>query len=290
MSDRPRAPSLRIQGTVELLRQQSRLLPRDVAQARALLDAASRSLPWPDVQESDATLAGVPCRLLLPERASRGLLVYVHGGGFHGGSFATHATFVRSLATALGRRTVFPLYRLAPEAPFPAGLDDVSHVLDAALDESDDVLLVGDSAGGTLALGAWQRLRTRALSGLVLVSPWLDLTASSPTLHDAPHDYLEGETVARLAAAYLAGADPTNPVASPAFAELSGLPRTLVASGAQEAFRGEIGAFVERARAAGREVVHDVAEGLPHAYPMVPMFAAERRRLVERIAGWATAR
>jgi len=108
MTDGPAAPSLRVRGTVELLKQQRRLLPKNARQARALLDAVSRSLPWPEVKEDDATVAGVPCRLLLPDGASRGLLVYVHGGGFHGGSFATHAAFLRSLATTLKRRVVFP--------------------------------------------------------------------------------------------------------------------------------------------------------------------------------------
>ena len=270
-----------------MLRQQSRLLPKNAPQARALLDAASRSMPWPEVKEMDSTVAGVPCRLLLPDGALRGLLVYVHGGGFHGGSFATHASFVRALATTLKRRTVFPIYRQAPEAPFPAGLDDVTNVLSSVLDESDDVLLAGDSAGGTLALGAWQRLKTRTLSGLLLVSPWLDLSASSPSIDDAPHDSLEGDVIRRLAEAYLAGADARSPLASPAFAELTGLPPTLVASGGQEAFRDEIGAFVEKARAAGVEVEHDVAVDLPHASPLVPIFGPERRRLVDRIQAWA---
>lgn len=289
MTSRPAAPSFRIQGTVELLKQQSRLLPKDPQQARALLDAASRSMSWPEVKEWDGDVAGVPCRFLLPDGASRGLLVYVHGGGFHGGSFATHAYFLRSLATTLKRRTVFPLYRLAPEAPFPAGLDDVTKVLESVLHESDDVMLAGDSAGGTLALGAWQRLRGEKFTGLLLVSPWLDLTASSPTVDDAPHDYLEADVIRRLAGAYLAGADPTNPLASPAFADLTGLPRTLMASGGQEAFRGEIHAFVEKARAAGVDLEHDEASDLPHAYPLVPIFGPERRRLVHRIEDWVNA-
>lgn len=290
MTDASSTPSLRIRGTVELLRQQSRLLPKNPPQARALLDAVSRSMPWPEVKEQDATVAGVPCRLLLPDGASRGLLVYAHGGGFHGGSFATHASFLRPLATALKRRIVFPLYRLAPEAPFPAGLDDVSNVLSSVLNESDDVLLAGDSAGGTLALGAWQRVQEKRLTGLVLVSPWLDLTASSPTIDDAPHDYLEADVIRRLAEAYLGGADARSPLASPAFAALAALPPTLVASGGQEAFRGEIAAFVEKARAAGVEVEHDVATDLPHAYPLVPIFASERRRLIDRVREWVDGR
>lgn len=286
MTSRPSAPSLRIQGTVELMRQQSRMLPKDPVHARALLDAASRSMSWPEVKEWDASVADVPCRFLLPDGATRSLLVYVHGGGFHGGSFTTHAYFLRSLATSLKRRTVFPLYRLAPEAPFPAGLDDVTAVLASVLEESESVVLAGDSAGANLALGAWQRLSRKPLEAVLLISPWLDLTASSATIDDAPHDYLEPDVIRRLAKAYLNGASPENPLASPAFADLSGLPRTFVSSGGQEAFRGEIHAFVEKARAAGVEVEHDEALDLPHGYPLVPVFGPERRRLVHRIEDW----
>ncbi|MDX2011016.1 MAG: alpha/beta hydrolase fold domain-containing protein [Myxococcaceae bacterium] len=286
MTDRPSSPSLRIQGTVELLRQQSRLLPKDPQRARALLDAASRSMPWPEVKESDATVAGVPCRLLLPDGASRGLLVYVHGGGFHGGSFATHAYLLRSLATTLKRRTVFPLYRLAPEHPFPAGLDDVTAVLDAAVAETDDVVLAGDSAGGTLALGALLATRPAQVHRVLLVSPWLDLTCRSPTIDAAPHDYLEAEVMRRLATSYLGGTAPEDPRASPLFANLAGLPPIFLASGGQEAFRGEIADFVSKARAAGVAVTHDEAADLPHAYPLVPVFGPERRRLLHRLEDW----
>jgi monoterpene epsilon-lactone hydrolase len=286
MTDRPSSPSLRIKGTVELLRQQSRMLPKDALQARALLDAASRSMPWPEVKETDATVANVPCRLLLPHGASRGVLVYVHGGGFHGGSFTTHAYYLRSLAVALRRRTVFPLYRLAPEHPFPAGLDDVTAVLDAALSETDDVVLAGDSAGGTLALGAWLARRPAPVKRLILVSPWLDLGCHSKSIDDAPHDYLEAEVMRRLAQSYLAGTSPNDPRASPLSATLTGLPPTFVASGAEEAFRDEIADFVARARQVGVDVTHDAAPDLPHAYPLIPVFGPERRRLLHRLEDW----
>jgi acetyl esterase/lipase len=282
--------SLRIRGTVQLLRQQSRLLQSDLVQARALLDAASRSMPWPEVKESDGEVDGVPCRFLLPDGASRGLLVYVHGGGFHGGSFATHAYFLRSLATALKRRTVFPLYRLAPEHRFPAGLDDVTRVVARALHESDDVVLAGDSAGGNLALGAWQRLRTERFAGLLLVSPWLDLTASSGSIDAAPNDYLEADVIRRLSASWLGGHDATDPLASPSFAALEGLPRTFLSSGGEEAFRDELRGFAQRAREAGVDVTHDEAADLPHAYPLVPVFGPERRRLIHRVEEWMAAR
>lgn len=271
---------------LEVLRQQNQLVADAPTKARALLDQLSRSRPWPGVAEQAETIAGVRCRVLVPEGASDGLLLYLHGGGFHVGSFETHGYLVRTFASALKRRTIFPEYRLAPEHPFPAGLDDVTAVLSAVLDEGRPVVLAGDSAGATLALGAWQRLRERRLEGLVLLSPWLDLTCRESVHVDAPFDYLVRDGLVRVSASYLGGADPMNPLASPAFADVQGLPRTLIASGGDEVLREEIAAFAAKARTAGVDLEHDVAPGLPHAYALLPMFGPARRALVQRVVEW----
>lgn len=268
---------------LDLLRGQNQLVADAPVKARAVLEKLSRSRPWPGVTERDETIAGVPCRVLEPEGAGEGLLVYVHGGGFHVGSFATHGYLVRTIATTLKRRTVFPEYRLAPEYPFPAGLDDVSAVLGHV---TGSVLLAGDSAGANLSLGAWQRHRGRPLDGLVLLSPWLDLSCRDSVHVDAPFDYLEKGGLVRVSSSYLAGADPLNPLASPAFADLRGLPRTFVASGGDEVLRDEIAAFVAKATEAGADITHHVEPGVPHVYALLPMFGAARRQLVQALTGW----
>jgi acetyl esterase/lipase len=121
---------------------------------------------------------------------------------------------------------------------------------------------------------------------LILVSPWLDLGCHSKSIDDAPHDYLEAEVMRRLAQSYLAGTSPNDPRASPLSATLTGLPPTFVASGAEEAFRDEIADFVARARQVGVDVTHDAAPDLPHAYPLIPVFGPERRRLLHRLEDW----
>ncbi|MBL8918356.1 MAG: alpha/beta hydrolase fold domain-containing protein [Myxococcaceae bacterium] len=271
-----------------LLRQQNQLVADEPVKARAVLDQLSRSRAWPNVTERDATIAGVRCRVLEPEGAGPGVVVYVHGGGFHVGSFATHGALVRTLASALQRRTVFPEYRLAPEHPFPAGLDDVSAVLGHLTAVEPPVLLAGDSAGANLSLGAWQRLEGRPLEGLVLLSPWVDLSCRDSVHVDAPFDYLEKGGLLRVSSSYLSGADPMNPLASPAFAGLHGLPRTFVASGGDEVLREEIAAFVAKGRAAGGDVTHHLEPGVPHAYALLPMFGPARRRLVQALTRWRT--
>jgi acetyl esterase/lipase len=274
---------------LDLLRRQNQLVADEPVKARALLDQLSRSRPWPGVAERDELIAGVPCRVLEPEGAGPGLLVYVHGGGFHVGSFATHGYLVRTIASALKRRTVFPEYRLAPEHPFPAGLDDVSAVLGHALGGEEAVLLGGDSAGATLSLGAWQRHRGRPVEGLVLLSPWLDLSCRDSVHVDAPFDYLEKGGLVRVSSSYLGGADPSNPLASPAFADLHGLPRTFLASGGDEVLREEIAAFVAKARSAGADITHHLEPSVPHVYALLPMFGAARRRLVHTLTDWRSA-
>jgi monoterpene epsilon-lactone hydrolase len=274
-----------MQAALEVLRTQSRSLPQDPLRARALLDAVSQSTAWPDIRENQVVLAGVTCWQLDPHEA-RGVILHVHGGGFHAGSFATHAHFLRHLASVTKRRILFPLYRLAPEAPFPQGLDDVSEVLRFVAQRETQLVLSGDSAGGALALGAFLRVRPEGLHALALFSPWLDLTCTTDSLDDAPLDYLEGAVLRRLSGSYLGNTPPTDPLASPAHATFSELPHTFVASSTSEALRDEIAAFVTRARSQGTHVTHDVSDGLPHAYPLIPLFGTERNECLSRFARW----
>lgn len=267
------------------LREQQRIISRSPLEARALLDEASRSAPWPAVKETHAPVAGVPCVHLEPEHAADGLLLYLHGGGFHVGSFATHGYFVRTLAAALRRRALFVEYRLAPEHPFPAALDDAAAVLAHAAAAHEDVIVAGDSAGGALALGAWQRLRPATVRGLLLVSPWLDL--ADWALAPGAGDYVLAAELRALADGYLRGAAADEARASPGRGSLDGLPRTFVSSGGAEVLALQVRRFVERARAAGAAVTHEEEPGLPHAFALFPAYSAARRALVEQVVRWA---
>ncbi len=168
------------------------------------------------------------------------VLVFLHGGGFEFGSVASDGELAARLGRASGMRVLFPEYRLAPEHPFPAAVDDVRAVwhwlrTDQGLSASS-VAVAGDSACGGLAVSLLVATRDAAEAGpaaAVLMSPTVDLTSSGASMTErADQDPISTPALlAELAAAYLGGADPRTPLASPLFAPLAGLPPLLVLVG-----------------------------------------------------------
>jgi epsilon-lactone hydrolase len=200
-------------------------------------------------------------------------VLYIHGGGYVTCSPASHRDAIPRIAHVTGARVIAPYYRLAPEHPFPAALEDVLGVYRAILAQGthpDRVVIGGDSAGGGLALAVMLRLREEGAPlprAAFLISPLVDLTIAREQLQDvAPHDYLGPDVVIENGRAY-AGMQPlTNPLISPLLADLTGLPPMLVQSGEWELLNEQHHRFVARARAAGVDVHYEEAPGMLHAY------------------------
>lgn len=213
--------------------------------------------------------------------------LHFHGGGYTMCSPATHRELLARIALKTGARCIAPDYRKAPEHPFPAPIDDCLASYQALLDDGVDpqrIVLGGDSAGGGLVLAVLQRLRDAGLPQprtAVLLSPWVDLTATSGgTIDDnGRFDYLSGEMLVWGAGTYLNGRLPTDPEASPIFADLTGLPPLLVQSGGGEIFLDQNYRFVERARDAGVQVQHEVSDGMVHVFQIFSGFPAARSAL-----------
>ncbi len=203
-----------------------------------------------------------------PEHA----ILYLHGGGFVVGSPRTHRALASALAMA-ARAPVFVLdYRLAPEFPYPAALDDAMAAwewLNTRVPGVHRPAIAGDSAGGNLAIGVAleaARLGSPA-AALGLFSPWLDLSCQRSASPDAPADLMLSSAWMRACARlYLAGGDVSEPRVSPAHADLADLPPTLLQSTNSERLAPEIEVFVERARAAGADLRADVWPDLWHAW------------------------
>ena len=222
-----------------------RALKLPLPAARALRDKVSVELfklP-PGLSRKAAQLGGLPGEWLRPEGAGSGVLLYLHGGGYVQGSLDTHRGLAANLARASGASTYVLGYRLAPEHPFPAALDDAMVVYAALQAQAPGlrIALAGDSAGAGLALACALRIRAEGRVppvALALMSPWTDLTLSNAShLSLAAVDpYFPDLSVLRDAAsAYVGRGDARHPLVSPQFADLTGLPPTLIHVGEREA-------------------------------------------------------
>lgn len=254
--------------------------PRRVGRAdlpliRALMAAMTRSRPLPGVTVERVKLP-VHGEWLRPRQARRGrALLYLHGGGYMAGSPRTHRAITARLAHRLGV-AVFALdYRLAPEHPYPAALEDALAAWRWLLDEGwrpDRLWLAGDSAGGGLALALMLACKQQSLplpAAAALFSPWTDLTCSGAAVTEnaercawftAPQLHF----AARLYAHHHALVDP---LVSPLFGDLSGLPPLLLHASDSELLRDDSLRLEARARAAGTQVRLRLWHGLPHAWP-----------------------
>jgi acetyl esterase/lipase len=261
------------------------LSPRlPLAVRRRLLDATGAALPLPrGTRRARTRLGGVPTeRITAADAIGPQQVLYLHGGGYLVGSPTSHRALLAHLGRAAGAPVHAIDYRLAPEHPFPAALDDAVaayRALLAAGHPAQRIAVAGDSAGGGLTMSLLLRLRTLGseLPGSVgLISPWLDLDLRSPAI------WANANTDALLDPSWLAGAaddyraDASDaPELRPLEADLSGLPPLHVVTGAVEVLVGDSDALVERAREAGVTVTYRREPGMWHAYPIFAGLLAE---------------
>lgn len=225
-------------------------------------------------------------------------LLYFHGGGYGMGSINTIRPLVSQLAVAASARVLSVDYRLAPEHPCPAAVDDAVTAYRWLLEQGTDPATIafgGDSAGGGLTVAALVAAKGEGLpmpAAGVCISPWVDMTLSSPSLErNAPKDpEVDLAMLAQWAEFYLAGADPRDPLASPIFADLSGLPPLLVQAGGVEALEDDAVQLALAARKAGVEVTLELYEGMIHVWHAFAPRLPEANATIERLAAWLQAR
>jgi acetyl esterase/lipase len=255
-----------------------------------------------DYREADAN--GVRVLWAEPHGAPADVvLMCLHGGGFVGGSIYTHRKMFAHLAKAAGIRSVSVDYRRTPEHQYPAPLDDAVAVyrwlLDSAGIDAGHIAFVGDSAGGGLAVTTTLRARAEARpapAALLLLSPWVDLAATGQSLAtNRGTDVLFGGAtpmdIDGLLAMFLpTGASRTDPLVSPLYADLTGLPPVYLQVGGAEMLVDDSRAFAQRAGIAGVDVRLDVFDGQQHTFQMMAGRAPEADEAVERLAAWVRSR
>ncbi|MFM6931372.1 MAG: alpha/beta hydrolase fold domain-containing protein [Novosphingobium sp.] len=221
--------------------------PADIAAMRAGAQAAVAAGRWA-TQRPVAVVQYGGCEVMRvsPAGAPRGRVLHFHGGGYRLGMPEMDAPFAEALADACGVEVLLPRYRLAPEHPFPAGLNDGLAALDALSDDLP-VFLSGASAGGGMA-AAIASLRPGRIAGLMLHSAWLDLSVTAPSYKaNAATDPLFSRASAEMAASlYLQGEDPAHPLAAQLLADPAAFPATLITVGTGEVLLDDARAMAMR--------------------------------------------
>ncbi len=247
-----------------------------------------RRLPR-DVQVERIVAGGVPAVWMVPSGASGRVLLYLHGGGFVMCSPWTHGPTAVGIARVAGARALLPDYRLAPEHPFPAALDDCLAVYRWLLDrgvQPCDIAIGGDSAGGNLTLATLLSIRDAGLplpAGAICLSPATDLTASGESFRARAGDevLLTPSFCRAVGPMYLGQSDPAAPLASPLFADLRGLPPMLIHVGTREMLLDDSVRIADRARAAGVDITLKIWEGLWHAFQLFNVFPEAHQAITE---------
>jgi acetyl esterase/lipase len=242
---------------------------------RAMRDAETSSplVPVDGFVLSSTEAGGVPVLSVTPEdRPPVSTVVYFHGGGYLWMTPQTHLPVMVAVSRVTGARCVGVHYRRAPEHPFPAAVEDAVTAYRWLLDEGnapETIALVGDSAGGGLALAALVALRDQGIelpAAAICFSPWTDLAVRGPSADSAEDPVVSGDALRMMARAYLGGSDPTAALASPLYADLTGLPPLQIQVGSRESLLDDARRLAHRGRQDGVDVTYVEHPGVIHMW------------------------
>lgn len=241
---------------------------------------------------------GVPSEWFFREDTDRDRVVlYLHGGGYSIGSIDTHRDLVSRLVGASQISALVPDYRLAPEHPFPAQLDDARATYHWLLEQGfapERIIIAGDSAGGGLTLSTLLSLRDNdepLPAGGVCLSPWTDLRATGNSMRgNRRHDYVHKRTLEAYAKRFVERHDLTNPLAAPLHADLHDLPPLLIQAGGAETLLDDAVRLCSQAREAGTEVELDIEPDMIHVWQAFARLTPKADQAVARIGAFVRER
>ncbi len=265
----------------------------DVVKERAGFDSFSNMFkPLAELKFEPVDINGIPGEWITPPLVNTGrMILYLHGGYFMIGSIQSHRNLAGNIANFTQAQALIIDYRLAPEHPFPAGLEDAVTAYIWLLEHGSSpnkIILAGDSAGGGLVLSTLLALRERGKpmpAAAICLSPATDLTFSGKSWKfNSKRELVIGRYIAeQIQPLYLVNTDPRNPLASPLFANLHGLPPLLIQVGSDEVLLSDSESFSECARKAGVEATLEVWPQMQHVWQFTASFMPEARQAIERM-------
>lgn len=268
-----------------------------LAVSRWMIERSVTYLKFPaDISHQAVDVNGVPCHWLVPQdSAAERVLLYLHGGGFVLGLTGLHMEMVAQLARRMGVRALMVDYRLAPEHPFPAALDDCVAVYRWLLQQkipARNIVIAGDSAGGNLTITTLMKLRDDGdplPAAAAALSPVTDFVSKDKRFDDTYDPLLHPRATRLYNKSYVAGQDPHNPLMSPIFGDWRGLPPLLIHAGEDEVLRHDAIAAADAARAAGVDVRLEIYPRMWHVWQINPSLPQTEQSL-DDIAHFLTAR
>lgn len=272
-----------------------------MAERRAGMDAMGQLFPPREdctIEEVDA--GGRPALWLVAKGAATDrVILYLHGGGYVLGSPLSHRHLTAELSAEAGAAVLSLDYRLAPEDPYPAGLEDAVAAYQWLLTEKgiapNKIMISGDSAGGGLTIATLLMLRDRKLgepAGGMVISPWVDLTGESKSMETraALDPMIKRDLLRNTGLEYLGGKDATSHLASPVFARLDGLPPLLVQVGTNEVLYDDSLRLAGSAAAAHVDVTLEIWENMIHVWHMFYPMLAEGREAIAKMGAFFKAK
>jgi acetyl esterase/lipase len=253
----------------------------------------------PAVHFEDIDLEGIPAMWVTPEvELNDRVLIYLHGGGYVFGSMKSHRKLVGHMAKSIGCRALNLDYRLAPEHPFPAAVEDATKAYIWLLRKGtkpQHIALAGDSAGGGLCLACITNLLSKGYplpSAIVMMSPWTDLALTGDSINscDSVDPICQQPFLKQCADLYLAGQDVNSPLASPLYADFKRFPPMYIQVGECETLRDDSIRLVDKAKAAGIEVRLNIFPEMIHLFQLAVGNMPEADDAVERISKWLQGR
>lgn len=277
-----------------LTNNRNKTIQKRVKEDREYLEQLATLVELPkDVKIEKVDVNGIPSAwLTMPESIDNNVLLYLHGGGYVTGSITSHQDLVMRISRVSKMRALIIEYRLAPENPFPAAVEDALKAYKWLIEKEginpQNTIIAGDSAGGGLTLATLIKIRDNHLpmpaAGITL-SPWTDLahTGNSITTKAQIDPFITVYDLIFDANLYLGDAHPQNPLVSPLYADLKGLPPLLIQVGTDEILLDDSTRFAERAEEAGVNVQLDVWQDMIHVFQAFADWAPEGQEAIEKI-------